>query len=324
MKQVLIIGAGQLGSRHLQGLARCALPLHIHLLDPSSESLARAQTRFEEIDGWQRHRLSTAADVDHLPAAIDLAISATTSDRRLASLRAALGTTRISALVLEKVLFRSLAEYAEAEALLAQRGVRTWVNCARRMFPGYQALKTFFGGEALLQMHVTGGEWGLGCNGIHFVDLFAYLGGSDVSVEFSNQWLEPIVHPGKRAGFAEYSGTLAGRSSSGLLLMQSTHGGHHRHLILVRSANRTAFVDEVGGSVRLLDESSGTWTEQPFRAPYQSELTAQIADHLLAGRDLDLPSFAESAQLHRAFISSLLDHHNRYSGEAKTAVCPIT
>lgn len=323
MKQVLIIGAGQLGSRHLQGLARSSQPLSIHLLDPSTESLARARQRFEEIDGWQRHSLSTVASAADLPPSIDLAISATTSDHRLASLKTVLAATRVDALVLEKVLFRSLEEYADAEDLLAKHGVRTWVNCARRMFPGYQALKEFFADDTPQLLQVTGGEWGLGCNGIHFVDLFAFLVGT-TAIEFSTAELDPIVHPGKRAGFAEYSGALVGRAASRQLLLQSTHGGRQRHLILIRSAGRTALVDEVAGAVRLLDEQAGTWDEQAFRCPYQSELTAQIADQVLAGHELNLPSFAESAQLHKSFISALLDHHNRHSGEIETSICPIT
>lgn len=323
MKQVLLIGAGQLGSRHLQGLARTSQSLSIHLLDPSTESLARARKRFEEIDGWQRHSLSTVACAGDLPSAIDLAISATTSDYRLASLKAALTATRIDALVLEKVLFRSLEEYADAAALLAEHDVRTWVNCARRMFPGYQALKEFFADDTPQLLHVTGGEWGLGCNGIHFVDLFAFLAGT-TTIEFSTAALDPIVHPGKRAGFAEYSGTLLGRAATRQLLLQSTHGGRQRHLIVIRSAGKTAIVDEVAGMVRMLDEQAGAWEDQAFRCPYQSELTAEIANQVFDGQRLILPSFAESALLHKSFISALLVHHNRHSGEIETSICPIT
>jgi len=136
MKQVLIIGSGQLGSRHLQGLPRSEPALSIHLLDPSTESLARRAS------GGRDRQLATPQPVHRSRRSgptplIDLAISATTSDHRLASLKTVFATTRIDALVLEKVLFRSLAEYADAENLLAKHDVRTWVDCARRrMFPG--------------------------------------------------------------------------------------------------------------------------------------------------------------------------------------------
>ena len=47
--RVAIIGAGQLGSRYLQGMVHCKLPLHIMVIDPSNESLVRAQDRWNEV-----------------------------------------------------------------------------------------------------------------------------------------------------------------------------------------------------------------------------------------------------------------------------------
>ncbi len=46
---VLISGAGQLGSRYLQGLAKCRLPLRIVVQDNSRDSLERAQLRWNEV-----------------------------------------------------------------------------------------------------------------------------------------------------------------------------------------------------------------------------------------------------------------------------------
>ena len=45
----LIIGAGQLGSRHLQGLVKYLGQLEIYVLDPSIDSLIIAQEREREI-----------------------------------------------------------------------------------------------------------------------------------------------------------------------------------------------------------------------------------------------------------------------------------
>ena len=47
--RVAIIGAGQLGSRYLQGMASCKLPLDIIVIDPNQESLIQAQDRWNEV-----------------------------------------------------------------------------------------------------------------------------------------------------------------------------------------------------------------------------------------------------------------------------------
>ena len=49
MYQIGVIGAGQLGGRHLQGLARLSLPCEIDVVDPSPVSLDSARKRFSEI-----------------------------------------------------------------------------------------------------------------------------------------------------------------------------------------------------------------------------------------------------------------------------------
>lgn len=322
MKNVLIIGAGQLGSRHLQGLTACDEPLSIHLLDPAPESLERARTRFAEMGAAaQRHRLSVATAVAELPHHLDLVISATTADIRLASLRPVLARARVANLLLEKVLFQRLADYDEAAELLAGAKVPTWVNCPRRLFPAYAALRDFFGDDTPTLMQVSGANWGLGCNGVHFCDLFDHLAG-DSGLRYDTALLNRVTHPSKRAGFHEFSGTLVGRSATGQLELQCTTAGSGRHLLLIRSAARTALVDEVGATVRLLDDE-GRWSEQPFAMPYQSQLTGQVAADLLAGRPVALPSYETSARIHRAFLAPLLAHYNAVNGTQAEA-CPVT
>lgn len=322
MHTVAIIGAGQLGSRHLQGLAGVAMPLSIYLLDPSPASLEVAKGRFLEVAGADTpHTLHLASEPAAMPARIDLLISATTAGIRLASLRALLAHSQVANLILEKVLFQSLAEYDEAAALLADRGIRTWVNCPRRMFPFYGELKQFFGDDLPTTMQVTGTNWGLGCNGVHFADLFAFLSG-DSELAYDAHLLDDLVHPSKREGFFEFSGTLVGRNGARQLELQASVSGSARHLVVLRSAGKIAVIDEVGGVARLLAEG-GEWVEQRFGMPYQSQLTGAVAAEILAGRGPVLPDFATSARIHTAFIAPLLAHFNRVTG-ANAAACPIT
>lgn len=322
MHTIAIIGAGQLGSRHLQGLASVATPLAIHLLDPSQASLDVAKARFAEVAGAASpHELHLVAEATGMPARIDLLISATTAGVRLASLRALLAHSTVTNLILEKVLFQSLGEYDDAAALLAEHGIRTWVNCPRRMFPFYAQLLQFFGNDKPTAMQVTGTNWGLGCNGVHFADLFAFLSGDD-DLAYDTDLLDPVVHASKRDGFFEFSGTLVGRHAGKQLELQASVTGNARHLIVLRSAGKIAVVDEVGGVARLLVEG-GEWIEQRFSMPYQSQLTGVVAEDVLAGRTPVLPDFASSARIHTAFIRPLLAHYNSVTG-ANASACPIT
>jgi len=50
MNRVIIIGAGELGSRHLQGIVRSSRPLEITCIDLFESALIRARKRLEEIE----------------------------------------------------------------------------------------------------------------------------------------------------------------------------------------------------------------------------------------------------------------------------------
>jgi hypothetical protein len=189
------------------------------------------------------------------------------------------------------------------------------------MFPFYASLKQFFGDEPPVSMQVTGTNWGLGCNGVHFADLFAYLS-EDSELKYDAHLLDSVVHPSKREGFYEFSGTLVGRHAGKQIELQASVTGTARHLIVLRSSSKIAIVDEVGGVARLLAED-GVWVEQQFSMPYQSQLTGIIASEVLAGRAPSLPDFATSSRIHVAFIEPLLAHFNGVSG-TNVSACPIT
>ena len=48
-KRIAIIGAGQLGSRHLQGLTKIKQDIHITVIDPNPSALEIARQRFVEM-----------------------------------------------------------------------------------------------------------------------------------------------------------------------------------------------------------------------------------------------------------------------------------
>ena len=80
---ILISGAGQLGSRYLQGLVNCRLPLRIFVQDTNEESIWRAEQRWQEVLTPETpHEVLFQTSLVSLPSEIDIAIVATTADVR--------------------------------------------------------------------------------------------------------------------------------------------------------------------------------------------------------------------------------------------------
>ncbi|MDH5645508.1 MAG: dehydrogenase, partial [Candidatus Heimdallarchaeota archaeon] len=82
VKTIAIIGVGQIGSRHLQGLTHLSIPSKIFLVDPIEASLDVAIKRYNEIEKNNIHELIKYYEISELPKILDLAIIATSSDIR--------------------------------------------------------------------------------------------------------------------------------------------------------------------------------------------------------------------------------------------------
>jgi predicted dehydrogenase len=323
MYNIVLIGAGNIGSRHLQGLAGLDLPAAISVLDIKDNALALARDRYNEVAG-QEPRISVdySNSLAKLPEEINLAIIATSSDRRREIAEQLLKQARVRNIIFEKVVFQSAADFTRMGSLLAKQKTKAWVNCPRRLSAFYLQLKQHLGNKPQINFILQGGEWGLGCNSIHFLDLIAFLtGGSKIeNVEFSGN-----IVASKRPGFIEMTGRLFGRFTSGSeFTLNSIAGSNMPHQIAVVAKDRFAMIDELAGrAVLALRSEQWQRKEELFQLPFQSELTGKITRKILTDGESDLSTLAESADLHIPLLKALLKTLNR-SSKRKIDRCPIT
>ena len=112
--------------------------------------------------------------IAELETSIDVAIVATNSDIRRITIETLLGRCSVPYLVLEKALFQRLKDYDEVAELLACKGIKAWVNCPRRMLSFYADVKKDFDTAMPISFQVSG-NWAMGCNAIHMIDLFHFI-----------------------------------------------------------------------------------------------------------------------------------------------------
>lgn len=322
MFHIAVIGAGQLGSRHLQGLCGLSMPCVLYAIDPQQSSLDRALLRAREMPANDKvTKIETGTSITQLPQHLDLAIVACSADTRLAVVSQLLEHCDVKNLVLEKVLYQRERDYGAAEQLLRARSVRACVNFPRRLYECYRQIKEFFDGQPIVHFAIQGGGWGLGCNGLHFVDLFQFLGGSS-TLAFRSQLCDRRVYPSKRPGFFEFGGTLIGQSEQSSIFLTDLVQVGSRHLITIQSSGKSCVVDEVGGRAWLFDDVRGA-RELQFTLPFQSQLTAQVVHALIHGERCELPDHATAVATHLPFIRCLRDFHSEITAQASD-VCPIT
>ena len=76
MKTILIAGAGQLGSRHLQGVKTSNLDLDIWVFDISEESLKVAEERYNQVESKTNKTVHYIKSLREVPFYIDVVIVA--------------------------------------------------------------------------------------------------------------------------------------------------------------------------------------------------------------------------------------------------------
>lgn len=177
-KKILILGAGEIGSRHLQSMARCALPLKIYVHSNNVQSLKVCEDRWLEVASTSSlHQLIMCANLENLPVQIDLVIASSTASSRPELIEGIANKTQVTFWVLEKVLAQSsgkIKAMMENVSLSSQ----SWVNYYMLADPWYAEIKRHLLPFTLKRMEVIGGDWGLACNSLHFIHLHAWFSDS--------------------------------------------------------------------------------------------------------------------------------------------------
>jgi hypothetical protein len=323
-KIICLVGAGNIGSRHLQALKRVKTPLDIYVIDPSKESLEMAQKRFDEFPSFQKHhQVFYQTKFEGLPKTVDVAIIATNSDVRKTAIESLLAITKVKYFILEKILFPKLNHYQEVEQLLKKHRSQAWVNCARREMPFFFNLKSEFGGKKIHYL-VTGGQWGLASNAIHYIDHMALLTNCN-DYTISTALLDPKPVKSKRKGYLELNGTLQIFFKNGSIGTITCYSDSVTPCITsIYSQNAICIINEdKKEALSTKAENEWVWKKEKITIPYQSELTNKIVEKLLIGGKCNLTPYSQSSKIHLTLINALLAYLKK-NYNSKINYCPFT
>lgn len=315
---VLLMGSGQMGSRHLQGLVAMKAELEITVVDPSPKSLETAQSRWIEAGGAESsHHVRWLESLPPNLQRVDIALIVTSSKGRADLIDNVAKAIDVRYWVLEKVLSQSSEELREIQAAVSScDGV--WVNTPRRMMPWHQSLKDAFASRGALEVSYSAGLWGLACNSIHFIDLIAWWSGESlVSVDTSGlgrNWQES-----KRAGYFEITGELVAEFSGGSVLRLQSNKGALAQPLKIQLADGVVWeINEPAGMAR-----SVAGSQLGGQLEFQSQLSGRLMDDILQRGECDLPSLDESCAMHAIFLDAMLVHWNQSQNRNDDRV-PIT
>jgi predicted dehydrogenase len=325
MNKILVIGAGNIGSRHLQSLARSEVPLEITVVDPSAQALETSRQRFDEVAKLgSAHRPKYCKDIIDAGMEFDIGIVATTSDIRRKVVEELLDRRRVKYLILEKVAFQNARDFEHVIGLLSSRGVKAWVNFPRRVIPFYVEMKKAIKPHEQVFYTVQGGDWSLACNAIHFIDHLCFMV-EETDYGVSCLSLDKEVKESKRKGFIEFTGSLHCHFRNGSELnLISQNNSQRPSVITILSKSILYVIEEEKGLARVSREEAGwVWEEMKFKLYYQSELTHRLVEEIIETGNCGLTSIEESYLIHKPLLQSLAEHLEKLTGKRYSS-CPIT
>lgn len=316
MYSIAIIGVGGIGKRHLESVLKSDMELNIYAIDNNLDAVNAVTATYGE-------RVIGGAAIEILPKEIDVAIIATSSGVRRAVFEQLVAHSTVRNVIFEKVLFQRKEDYYEVGRLLKEKGIHAWVDCARREQSSYIDLQKSLEKVNNFTFHLAGGNWGLGCNGIHILDLIQFLSGSR-TCKIDNLNLLPVIEDSKRTGYKEVYGTILGNCGKcqGFSITCYKDSALPMHIVLTGEDFR--YVIKEGEQKILVMRQENDWAaeEKEFPLYYISQTTQSVVENILNTQRCNLPEYDEAMRLHLAYLEPLTKFFEEQGMEK--GLCPIT
>lgn len=326
IRRIAIVGCGQMGSRHLQAVVKLSGQLNIQIVERNPANKELAKKRLQEVlTSRQQVEIKWYKDIAELDGRSDLTIVATKSSGRFKILKelAKMGHKRF---LIEKMVCQSVEEYDNLLETFENLKIKAWVNCTRPYFPVYEKTIELMRNDGELIFNAMAGNFGLGSNAVHLLNLFLTMKGDHHDVHLDGRSLFPSLLPNKRGKrLVEFAGTITAETDNQSFATISFH--HHNNsplLINAMSKEWRLFVDE-GNCKALLaaKKNDWQWEELEFKMRYSSELTTEIANSIMEDKNCKLPNIRDCYYIHKELFKIFNEHIKSISDEDVIA-CPIT
>lgn len=318
--RILIIGCGELGSRHLQAVSALGEVAEIEVVDPAPDRLETGRTRVAQVeDRNPKIRYQWLPTLDDASREGDLCVVATQADVRCSIVRDVADRSSYRQFLLEKIVAQSIEDYDDLLALARTRGLAVWVNCKKRGHEAHRRVKARLNPDLPLILSVIGGNHGLATQGVHAADLFAFYDGTN-RIDGGEVHVDSVLHPTKRGpDVLELSGTLNGRSEKGSRFFLSLDGSHRAPPVfsVVSDVYRAVVDDMTRSFYESAAESGWQWSQVPYNPDLKvSTMTRSFARDILGTGECELPTLEECRPAHDFILTVLQPHFSRLIGRA--------
>lgn len=315
--KILLIGCGNIGFRHLEGLLKSDLSLNISIIERSKATIK------EQIKKIQKKKLknkkiffSNNFSINRLK--FDLVICATPADKRYYLLKKLVAKFDFSKILIEKLAFQNIYDYEKALELFKKNKIQCWVNCARREYKIYKKIRLENKTNNQLSIEViANNKWNLASNSIHFFDLFYFL--IDIPISFSKKKSDLKKILSKHKNYFELSGTLKVENKKSIIFL-SDQSKSNGFVVKIKTPKNKYYIDEHKQFVRKYSNNI-VYTKR-INIPFQSQLTRILLKKIIYNKKILLPTISDAYLSHQLLYSLFKRYF--YKKKKKLINCMIT
>ena len=320
-KKILVIGCGNIGSRHLQSLMMLPFETKIEIVEPNENAQLLAKEGLKEIKHSKSYdSISWYESLDQIQNKSDLTVIATQSPGRsnLINQLLDLGHRRF---LIEKIVCQSVDEYDLLLSTMKKYNAKGWVNTNRRYFYSYKKIKELFKNNKL-SITVTGAYPRLGTSAIHYIDLLCWLS-EDYEIKLDGEFLADELFPNKRgSNFKEFAGTITGSlKNNSTLTITFLPKSNVPSIITLVSNNNHIIIDET--NEKITNQTNSIKDHLEFKFQHTSEITKLVAQDILYQDDCLLPTL-EDLYIPHCELFKIFNNHIKKLTNEDIRLCPIT
>ncbi|MCF7907789.1 MAG: Gfo/Idh/MocA family oxidoreductase [Candidatus Omnitrophica bacterium] len=325
--KILLVGCGQLGSRHLQAIASLKNVTEICVVDSSQESLDRSKARLGQIDDLNPEiDFQWFKEIDYSWTAGDLCIIATQAKGRCQLLKQVVQGLGYERFLIEKIVSQSVEEYEDLLSFCKEKNVSVWVNCKTRTYEIHKYIKSKLKSSEPIIFSAIGGNYGLANNGVHVVDLFVFYDQATKLYSCGSK-VDEVLHPSKRGqDILDLSGSLFGYSDKASKFMLTFAADHMSPDHITINTPRCRFIVDhfQKFAYESYSDQDWTWNKIPIEEEWRvSHMSKKFVSDILTKDTCQLPTIFECFLAHEFILRGLLLHFNRLLKEENWS-CPVT
>ena len=294
-KKILIIGFGRIGFYHLQALERFKSNILIYIYDIKNINKKILQNK--NIISLKNLKVNQN---------FDLVIISTSSEERYKVFYQLTKYNRVKKIIFEKFIYFKNSEFLKTSQILRKKKIKAWVNCMRREIDVMSNIKSQLSNK--FEMIYKNSRWGLGCNSIHFLDLFIFFS-KRKNIKISKYHLDKKIYNSKRKGYVEFKGKILFDNDGSKLLIED-NPKNKKKIFIIKTKNKLFSFSKFENILTIKNLINNSVKKFNSEKPNVSELSYKIIKKLINNKKIKLSTFEDTMVPHKLLINLFSKHCN--------------